>query len=111
MGKRSRQLTSPPRRRAAVLAVKILRGQLSDPTPEERLWLAVIEQAVREAYGDVQSEPGRSEEARSWLESEGFEEVAVALGLHPRWARDTIRKLEGIDEAFAAEESLSNRAA
>jgi hypothetical protein len=91
--------------------ILILRGQLSDPTPEERLWLAVIEQAVREAYGAVQGEPGPSEEARKWLDSEEFEEVALALGLHPRWARDTIRKLEGIDEDFAGAGAPSSQAA
>ena len=67
---------SHPGRRAALLAGKILRGQISDPTPEERLWLAVIEQAVREAYADLPADDERRAEARRWLDSEDFDEVS-----------------------------------
>ncbi len=94
MGKRTRNLEVWQRRHKAVWAVKILRGQIPDPTPEQRLWLAVIEQAVREAYAPRATDPARRAEAREWLASEHFTDVATALGLHPQWARNTIRKLE-----------------
>ncbi|MEW6488640.1 MAG: hypothetical protein AB1578_12110 [Thermodesulfobacteriota bacterium] len=84
--------------------MKILRGQLPDPTPEQRLWLAVIEQAVREGYAGVPGDPDRREEAREWLQSEHFAELAVSLGLHPHWARDTIGKLDRLGMADAVGE-------
>lgn len=104
MGRRSESATPPQRRRQAVWAMKILRGQLADPTPEQRLWLAVIEQAVSEAYAGVPGDPDRREEAREWLQSEHFAELAVSLGLQPHWARDTIGKLDGLGKADAAGE-------
>ncbi len=103
MGKRSRNLEVWQRRHKAVWAVKILRGQIPNPTPEQRLWLAVIEQAVREAYAPREGDPGRRAEAREWLASEHFTDVATALGLHPQWARNTIRKLERLMGAGARE--------
>ncbi len=111
MDERSCGPLSQPGRRAAVLASKILRGQISDPTPEERLWLAVIEQAVREAYADLPADEERRAEARRWLDSEDFDEVATSLGLHPQWARDTIRKLDGIGETRLTGDASSRCAA
>ncbi len=88
--------------------MKILRGQISDPTPEQLLWLAVIEQAVREAYAPGKGgDPRRRAEAREWLASADFLEVAVAIGLEPRWARNTIRKLDRIVGAEARAEAPS----
>jgi len=80
-------------RRAATWAMRLLRRQVPDPSPEQKLWLAVIEHAVRDAYADPAAEPARRQEARTWLESEYFTDVAVAIGLHPGEARKVIRRL------------------
>lgn len=77
-------------------AMRVLRGQLHDPTPEERLWLAVIEHAVRDAYSDRANSEMLREDALRWLDSEYFEWVAAALGLHPAWARDKIKRIQEI---------------
>ncbi|GAB6061865.1 hypothetical protein [Deferrisoma palaeochoriense] len=80
-------------RRAATWAMRLLRRQVPDPSPEQKLWLAVIEHAVRDAYADPEADPARRAEARAWLESEYFTDVAVAIGLHPGESRKVIRRL------------------
>lgn len=86
-------------------AMKILRGQLSAPEPEELLWLAVIEHAVKDAY----SIPARSEElrndAKDWIDSEYFAGVAAAIGLNPQWARDKIHQIPNIADHLCAQRS------
>lgn len=78
-------------------AMRILRGQLADPQPEERLWLAVIEHAVRDAYSPTTKSEEVREEARMWLDSEEFSGVVTALGLNPQWARQKIQQISEIE--------------
>lgn len=87
----------PTTRKTAIgSALRLLRGQIPNPSPEEALWLAVIEHAVRDAYSSRASSDKAREEARRWLESEYFDGVAVAIGLHPGWARNKIRQIPNI---------------
>lgn len=84
---------SSPRKFAITTAMKILRSRLDEPGPEERLWLAVIEHAIRDAYGPTSKSDERRQEARDWIDSDHFEEIAIAIGLNPRWARDKIHRV------------------
>lgn len=87
------------RRRVAIGSVlRLLRGQLQEPAPEELLWFAVIEHAVRDAYATSAEAEVRREEARQWIDSEFFEGVAAAIGLHPVWARQKIQQLGALVE-------------
>ncbi len=79
-------------------AMRILRGQLADPQPEERLWLAVIEHAVRDAYSPTTKSAEVREEAKMWLDSEEFAGVVTALGLNPQWARQKIQQISEIED-------------
>lgn len=82
------------RRKAAIGSVlRILRGQLHEPEPEELLWFAVIEHAVRDAYSTSADAARRRHDARLWIESEWFDGVAAAIGLHPAWARRKILQI------------------
>jgi hypothetical protein len=73
--------------------MRILRGQLAEPSPEARLWLAVIEFAVRDAYSSAAKSSEAREDARRWLQSDHFAGVATAIGLHPEWARQKILQI------------------
>lgn len=90
------------RRTAVTSAMRLLRGQVGAPEPEARLWLAVIESAVRTAYAAAPGDERLQEEALQWIESPDFEGVAVAIGLHPAWARAKIRQIPVVAEAVAA---------
>lgn len=88
--------------------MRILRGQLSDPSPEARLWLAVIEFAVRDAYSSAAKSAEAREDARQWLQSDHFAGVATAIGLHPEWARQKILQIpDPLEEDREAAETLS----
>ncbi|MDW7708888.1 MAG: hypothetical protein SCH98_00325 [Deferrisomatales bacterium] len=78
--------------------MRILRGQLSDPSPEAKLWLAVIEFAVRDAYSSTARSAEAREDARQWLRSDHFEGVATAIGLHPEWARQKILQIPDVQD-------------
>ncbi|MHB8765343.1 MAG: hypothetical protein ACYDA8_13570 [Deferrisomatales bacterium] len=95
----SASLASGPSRSAVSAALRLLRGQVSDPEPAARLWLAVIENAVRTAYAPPAGDDRLREEAQHWIDSEEFEGVARAIGLHPQWARDKIRQIPRVAEA------------
>ena len=88
------------RKFAIASAMRILRGQLSEPAPEELLWLAVIEHAVRDAYSSTVKSDKLREDAMHWIDSEDFDGVARAIGLNPRWARDKIHRIADIAEGF-----------
>ncbi|GAB4263707.1 MAG: hypothetical protein Kow0092_14820 [Deferrisomatales bacterium] len=86
------------RRKAAISsAIRVLRSQLVDPTPEERLWFAVIEHAVRDAYSIRDNHEQLRADALRWIDSEYFDGVATAIGLHPRWAREKIKLIPTLD--------------
>ncbi|MEW6489642.1 MAG: hypothetical protein AB1578_17250 [Thermodesulfobacteriota bacterium] len=78
--------------------MRILRGQLSEPSPEARLWLAVIEFAVRDAYSSGAKSSETRDDARLWLRSDHFTAVATAIGLNPEWALQKIAQIAGDDE-------------
>jgi hypothetical protein len=81
--------------------MRILRGQLSEPSPEARLWLAVIEFAVRDAYSSGGKSSEARDDARLWLESDHFTAVATAIGLNPEWALQKIAQIAGDDQGRA----------
>ncbi len=91
---RSRGDADRERRKLEIRAVmRILRGQITEPSPEERLWLAVIEFAVRDAFAAGDRNPQVRADARRWLDSDHFAGVAAAIGLNPKWARDKIHRI------------------
>lgn len=99
------QLSRPTTRKTAIgSALRLLRGQIPDPSPEESLWLAVIEHAVRDAYSSKANSDKAREDARRWLESEYFDGVATAIGLHPGWARNKIRQIPDIAPAHLVDQ-------
>ena len=92
--------------RVAAWALKILRRQIPEPSAEQRLWMAVIEKAVREAYGGGLDAGEPREDAQAWLASEAFGEVATLAGLHPRWAQQVIGTLGGLAGPDAGDGTL-----
>jgi hypothetical protein len=74
-------------------AMRILRGQLTEPRPEELLWLAVIGRAVKDAYSIPEKNEKVREHARWWIDSAYFAGVAEAIGLNPQWTREKIRQI------------------
>lgn len=78
--------------------MRLLRGQLSEPSPEARLWLAVIEFAVRDAYSSGVKSSETRDDARLWLQSDHFTAVATAIGLNPEWALQKIAQISDDDD-------------
>jgi hypothetical protein len=77
----------------------------AERTPELRLMVAVLEDALRTFCGCARS-PGRrnrrlSQEAADWFASSdtswpfAFENICDALGLEPEWIRQLLRRREG----------------
>ncbi len=88
------------RRRSFVVrcVMRLIRGQVLEPTPEELLWLAVIEHAVKDAYcGSGRNEELR-QEALEWIASENFDHTAAAAGLNAGWARAKILQIGTLEE-------------
>lgn len=59
-------------------------------TPEAKLWLAVIENALTDA--EIKK---HSQEARRYLVSDGFERTLELLGINPDYVQEIIRDHAG----------------
>lgn len=82
------------RTREVAALVRLLGSQMGDAQPEKRLWLSVVERALKDAYG--RSAPGDDlgVEARRWLDSEACADILASIGLNPGWVRKKIARLD-----------------
>lgn len=78
------------------LIVRRLAQNVSRETPVSRMWLAVIEQAIYDAFinqSKYHNEPQWVEEAQNFLTSYRLDLVANAIGLHGDFVRREIAKI------------------
>lgn len=74
--------------------MSLLASQVPDD-PWSRLWLAVLDRALVDAYivtGAIQSDRRWMRGARSWLGGPRFKIVCEQAGLDPVWVRQTIAR-------------------
>lgn len=87
------------RAQEVAVLMKMLRGQMPDLQPEMRLWLSVIERALKDAFlHRTRNTDSLRLEASRWLQSEDFEAVLSAIGLHPGWVRAKLQRIERREE-------------
>lgn len=87
------------RAQEVAVLMKMLRGQLPDLQPEMRLWLSVIERALKDAFlQHTRNTDSLRLEASRWLQSEDFEAVLSAIGLHPGWVRAKLQRISRHEE-------------
>lgn len=77
-------------------------------SPAERLWLAVLEQTIFDAYlhstgGNYQS-IAWVKDARRWFATNDFEWICEQLGIEVDWARQLIGKLEQLAKRLRGRE-------
>ena len=77
-------------------------------TPTERLWLAVLEQTMFDAYlhstgGNYQSIAWVND-ARGYFQSRDFDWICEQLGLEPDWVRGMTEKLEQLAKKLRGHE-------
>lgn len=75
--------------------LSLLRRVAGDLTPEQRLWLAIIERAIRDLYrSDLVL---HSESAQQYIAGRRFDHDCEMAGIDAAWAREAIATIGDLD--------------